>query len=301
MKRSGFTLIEMLVVVAIITVLAGFVFRMVAAMGNRNDVAETRAILEKTAHALEEFRSIYGKYPNVPFYPTGPSGRMQPTYFEYPSNIEGNLSDAEQRQIRDSTTGDATGRWIENPGSTKHAGILFTMGLASYFLPRVAVCRGSASELISKKTNGKIETSHVMQWHDYNRARDRDQSTALRDSDRDLNSVRRILPHLDGYLNADGTVGDSGIIYPYDVFVRSVTYSATGNRTITNRTYRIRDAWYRDIYYDSLPPYDSYRLWSAGPDGKTTYHAESESGGNATKKAQLIKKYCSDDIYAGEY
>lgn len=300
MKRSGFTLIEMLVVVAIITVLAGFVFRMVAAMGARNDVAETRAILEKTAHALEEFRAIYGKYPNVPFYPTGPVGSMQTTYFEFPNNNDGNLSDAEQRQIRDSTTGDAVGRWMESPGDTKHAGILFTMGLASYFLPRVAVCRGSAAELISKKTNGKIETSHVMQWHDYNRARERDQSTALRDSDRDLNAVRRILPHLDGYLKADGTVGSFGIMSGWSQ-TREVTYSATGSRSITNITYRIHDAWRRDIYYVSLPPYDSYRLWSAGPDGVTTYHAEAEAGGDESKKARLLRKYCADDIYAGEY
>ena len=31
----------------------------------------------------------------------------------------------------------------------------------------------------------------------------------------------------------------------------------------------VRDGWHTDLYYYSDPPYQSYRLWSAGPNGKT--------------------------------
>ena len=34
-------------------------------------------------------------------------------------------------------------------------------------------------------------------------------------------------------------------------------------------TMTIRDGWYNDFYYYSPPPFQSYRLWSAGPNGKT--------------------------------
>ena len=50
-KRQGFTLIEMLVVVLIIVLLAGLVFRMVGAIGKGNDIAATRATIEKVSHA----------------------------------------------------------------------------------------------------------------------------------------------------------------------------------------------------------------------------------------------------------
>ena len=59
MKRSGFTLIELMVVILVIALLAVMVFRMVAAVGKGNDKAETRAKLEKVGHALEEFRALY--------------------------------------------------------------------------------------------------------------------------------------------------------------------------------------------------------------------------------------------------
>ncbi|MGN0852849.1 MAG: type II secretion system protein [Kiritimatiellia bacterium] len=42
-----------------------------------------------------------------------------------------------------------------------------------------------------------------------------------------------------------------------------------GGRQYVLNGMTIWDGWYRDIYYYSEPPYQSYRLWSAGPDGRT--------------------------------
>ena len=80
MKNKGFTLIEMLIVITIIVLLAGMVFRMVAGIGKSNDIAKTRATIEKVANAIEEFRSIYGKYPPVSVY----EDAGQPVRYEFP-------------------------------------------------------------------------------------------------------------------------------------------------------------------------------------------------------------------------
>ena len=93
--KEGFTLLEMLVVVLIIVLLAGLVFRLVGAIGKSNDIAETRAKIEKVSHALEEFKAIYGKYPPVPFY----HGQQQ-TGYEFPTEITwGENSEAMAKRI----------------------------------------------------------------------------------------------------------------------------------------------------------------------------------------------------------
>jgi hypothetical protein len=50
--------------------------------------------------------------------------------------------------------------------------------------------------------------------------------------------------------------------------VFSPAYTKGGNKYVL-RMMTIRDAWGNDFYYHSAPPYQSYRLWSAGPDGVT--------------------------------
>ena len=75
-ENRGFTLIEMMVVILLIVILAGMVFRMVAIIGKNNDISKTRAKLEKLGHALEEYRAIYGKYPDVRFYPIFDKGKQ---------------------------------------------------------------------------------------------------------------------------------------------------------------------------------------------------------------------------------
>lgn len=63
--RRAFTLIEMLVVIAIIAVLAGMIFKMVQIAKRNADKANTIAKLEKLAMALNEFKAEYGIYPPV--------------------------------------------------------------------------------------------------------------------------------------------------------------------------------------------------------------------------------------------
>jgi prepilin-type N-terminal cleavage/methylation domain-containing protein len=64
-KRESFTLIEMLVVIAVIAILAGIAFKMIQIAKRNADRAATIAKLEKVAHALNEYKAEYGIYPPV--------------------------------------------------------------------------------------------------------------------------------------------------------------------------------------------------------------------------------------------
>lgn len=57
----------------------------------------------------------------------------------------------------------------------------------------------------------------------------------------------------------------------------------------------VRDGWHMDFYYYSDPPYQSYRLWSAGPNRKTFppwYEMSQFSGSDLT----TIRDFIADDI-----
>ena len=61
-----------------------------------------------------------------------------------------------------------------------------------------------------------------------------------------------------------------------------------------------RDGWWSDFYYYSEPPYQSYRLWSAGPNGRTfppwisAEEITNDSTLNANRKT--IENWVADDI-----
>lgn len=62
---SSFTLVEMLVVITIIGILAGIIFRLMQYAQRQASKARTIAILEKVAHALNEYNAEYGRFPPV--------------------------------------------------------------------------------------------------------------------------------------------------------------------------------------------------------------------------------------------
>jgi prepilin-type N-terminal cleavage/methylation domain-containing protein len=66
-RSSGFTLVEMLVVVVVIMILAGIVLRLGTAVQYRMKVANTTKQLSGLSAALEEYFSEYAHYPAVDF------------------------------------------------------------------------------------------------------------------------------------------------------------------------------------------------------------------------------------------
>lgn len=46
-------------------------------------------------------------------------------------------------------------------------------------------------------------------------------------------------------------------------------YTSSGSSAYVLDTMTVNDGWFHEFYYYSPPPFQSYRVWSAGPDGKT--------------------------------
>jgi prepilin-type N-terminal cleavage/methylation domain-containing protein len=71
LARSGFTLIEMLVVIAVISILATLIFPVTKAVGRVKTKSKARAELEQIATAIEIYKSKRGTYPpDNPGYPS---------------------------------------------------------------------------------------------------------------------------------------------------------------------------------------------------------------------------------------
>lgn len=62
-SSAGFTLVELMTVVAIIAILAGIVLGVAGYAGRKTDVARATSGLEQIKNAIEEYRVEYGSYP----------------------------------------------------------------------------------------------------------------------------------------------------------------------------------------------------------------------------------------------
>lgn len=294
MKRAryGFTIIEMMIVLVIITILAGFVFRMMTLAGQKNDIAETKAVIEKISNALEAYRAEFGSYPPVAVY-----NGIQPTYFEFAvpgTGKEGDLGitpSMAAQMVNDSKT---KNRWNEFP--------VFTFGLASYFYPRY----WSTASVSPKEFYGDLDRDDVLesaqnkadknrvinQWRDHN---NRSGSRInIQDLNKDMTAIKKLMPLLDGVIESYvqnkqrvWTVKDWGCAEYHG----EGPHHFYGSREYANSAIVFDDTWDRYLHYQSNPPYDSYRIWSAGPNGAT--HDPACDNPAACSK-------CSDDIVAGQ-
>ena len=61
----------------------------------------------------------------------------------------------------------------------------------------------------------------------------------------------------------------------------------------------VRDGWNEDFYYYSLPPYQSYQLWSSGPD-KRTFPPWFDKSTLSGSDLQFVNKWTADDIKVGD-
>jgi len=86
-RTSGFTLIEMLVVILIVIVLMGIVFRLSKVSSNAGAASSTTARLEALKAAVEEYYAEYGMYP-----PVAEEDGVQPIGFRYPYRLPSDTS-----------------------------------------------------------------------------------------------------------------------------------------------------------------------------------------------------------------
>lgn len=255
-NRSGFTLIELMIVFVIIIVLAGMVLRLMNLSGVKNAEAKTRENLERVAQALEEFRATYGRYPPVDYYPEF----GQPLRYEYANTNM--MSTAVQETLRQRSQ-------TENIWNSDGSGRVFTFGLLSYFFPRFNSHASSSPASFIGSNNSAPQASDeynaskaINQWKNYN---ERSANMTIGDIVQNIESSRRILPFLGASLTPDGFVASYGIVHHWAT--GELTVPGNDGLTYRNMYLTIWDGWDRDLHYESRPPYDSYKLWSAGPDG----------------------------------
>ncbi len=160
---------------------------------------------------------------------------------------------------------------------------MFKFGLMSFLLPRVYMVGIPARNASFGEAQPLEKFFKSEQWMHHNKT----SRIGVNSTDKLLNALRgqyeqemretaKWIPNLEGIVSGHaptimntvlaggGDVNDS--MGGSDNF-RGV-YAKGGQRTILFCT-TVVDGWGNDFYYYSAPPYQSYRLWSAGEDGKT--------------------------------
>ena len=295
-SRQAFTLIEMMVVVALIGILIGGVFRLIGAAGENAKRAETIDRMQRVENALSGFYSEYGTYPPVArhgspdplqetdedrnddeykkltteearlAYRSRRASRCQPMAFEFPT------IKAMDNFINQRWGSDGIYSANQNPGAfdstkTKWEEVkLFRFGVLSFLLPRLEVI-GNFRTGGGEDDRPAEEFFDFQQWKQYNDSRKGSYDVQLT---RESTACARWMPNLEGLVcggkplfGVETAERDAG----YPQF--STGYSqGTGNRHILSRM-TVRDGWDRELFYYSAAPYQSYRIWSSGKDGNT--------------------------------
>ena len=203
---------------------------------------------------------------------------------------------------------------------------LFRFGLMSYLLPRYVVMMGHNDDTLYDQ---------FVQWDSNNqlpcRFEDGSPYPNWRELNQDLRMNRwkvealptqavttRWLPNLAGLLDCDSAITVYGVCVNVSDDKTSISIwnpwptvysvgnsqggegSGGGSQQYALDGITCRDGWRREFYYYSQPPYQSYRLWSAGPNGKTfpPWISSDEIGSDTTlrRSRKTIENWTADDI-----
>jgi prepilin-type N-terminal cleavage/methylation domain-containing protein len=238
-RRGGFTLIEMLVVVLIMALLMGLLVRHMRNADDRANRAATENTIEKVKAAIEEFFAEYGQYPPVPFYKEAGDVRRQPIYFEFPMQYTTPPYPPEMVPLSGTQyIGAEDLNPLSDPDLTQR---LFTLGLVSFLVPRYGTVIDK-SPWFAANPSGFSDPNEQWMFH----------TPSADDQPRDLAAIARWAPFLEGVIQpapeADMT-----------------HFNALLGRTWINQGLTIKDAWGAPLRYESVPPHQSYKLWSDNP------------------------------------
>lgn len=286
-RRRGFTLIEMMVVIALIGILIGGVFRLIGLAGENARESITIDRIQRLENALSGFYAEYGTYPPVarhgsadpfkkdPSDTTGSDGfstananraaRCQPMGYEFPTPTS--LDDYIVTLYNGTAYSANRNPQAFASDKTDWDDVkLFRYGVLSFLLPRLSVIGnfrdGGANNRPAE------EFFNYAQWTRFNSSRT---GQYLDQLDRETTVCARWMPNFEGIIRGGKTLfgvdtheRDQG----YPRFSSSPYSTGGGNRHVL-AVMTIVDGWGNELYYHSNPPYQSYRVWSAGPDGKT--------------------------------
>ena len=339
-RVQAFTLIEMMVVISVIAILMLASFRMLRAAAYAKKVTETQARLERIQNALAGYYAVYAHYPEVPFYmdlnpdkngfdpmSRGTVGEsdwerkadltvryLQPVAFEYPTPNRLNKFIPEIFK-RDVVALNAVAEKIDYKESDWATSKIFRFGLVSFLLPRLDVV---GVPLPGTDDNGEKYQDNApllklftnIQWIEQSADPTRKPGDNGRSDEYLAQLVRQQiaqreacvnwLPHLAGTISGYNAGGACGGLQSRWTTLNGVTGQG---REVAVLVATVEDAWDHEFYYYSPPPYQSYRIWSAGGDGKTYPPWISSNEGDYTKedRRKKIAKWTKDDIVGGSY
>jgi prepilin-type N-terminal cleavage/methylation domain-containing protein len=344
--RQAFTLIELMVVVVVISILMGGVFKLLSATSQVNKTAETKARMERLENAISGYYAENGSYPPVILHgcpdplkkgnkddfddslPWGTNAekaraavwaaKCQPLAFEYPYPVEvdkyiaQNFSYANAVGVNTALGGSADQETESDWQKIK----IFKFGLLSYLLPRVetigVVQESGAAWSATDDPDQKFFLSE--QWKSDNKtSRSKNIIEALKTQRAVENrACARWLPNLENQLHGGpGVVLGVATKIPDTIQFRvsageydhtdeeGKIYSAKengGTKTVLLRA-TVMDGWGQEFFYHSDPPYQSYRIWSAGKD-KNTFPPWIPLS-NLGSDRDLVAGWIKDDIVGG--
>jgi prepilin-type N-terminal cleavage/methylation domain-containing protein len=327
-KNKGFTLIELMIVVAIISILMGATFKLINVAADAKARSVTTKRLECLQFALSGYYAAYGAYPAVQPYQnpnlqlierdddtaeplnSGSAGaatacaRAQPMAYEYPTplflderineppyttKLQSLLKDEKAISVNDTIDS------LAQEGTSWADNKGFKFGLISFLLPRVTVVglpgpQGPKAEVFVK---GQWKANNPM-----SRTNDVPAVPGLLQGqqDREATAAKQWLPYLENMLSS----------FRKEIYGIKIAGGGLGlvkrgkymqpDKNSENSVYlahsTVTDGWGREFFYYSAPPHQSYRIWSAGKDGCTFPPWES-----LTTEA---KTWIKDDIVGGK-
>lgn len=304
--RQGFTLVELMIVIAVIGLLAAIVFKLMGSTSEKNRVAKTVARIERIQNALSAYYAEYGSYPPVSQFecpdpeqewpddnPTGDprpvsfssdtaarAAHSQSMAFEYPpdESQENEIDLAFNGQVR--SAGIVLGG-MDLRASTDDGNYLktqlFKFGLLSYLLPKAHIAWGAStssdryeslfkSRLWSKNDPAKVggvanllATQMALEKQTHARWLPNFEKIVCNAPDTEIMGV---------WLRSDENwVNHSGVNSGINGAFRPRMRGTSTKFAVTFVT--VVDGWNNELYYYSPPPYQTYRIWSSGPDAKT--------------------------------
>ena len=84
-RQNGFTLVEILVVTAIIGILIGLILGISGFAAKKSDESKTKAQMQVIGNALEEYRVLYGSYPTNLVVLTNATSKLSVEFKNIPS------------------------------------------------------------------------------------------------------------------------------------------------------------------------------------------------------------------------
>ena len=304
-RKQAFTLVELMVVISVIAILMAASFRLMRAAAHAKKIAETKAKIQRLENALSGYYAHFGHYPPVAVYSSlnplaatdydsiGGSfaanqwkdqarwaARAQPTSFEYPTPRSLTTPMLRQMFPNDNimSINDLVPMIPKNLPNWSEGVKAFKFGLLSFLVPRLEMTYYNDRLFSGGSTLPlDLELFDNAQWRENNTGTpsgslNDNKLEAMRQKENEI--CAKWLPHMEHTLNGKSEEATllgvklwTGASGPGGIKPRMT--GAPLNQMVAVLVSTCTDAWDNEFFYHSLPPYQSYILWSAGPNGET--------------------------------